>query len=378
MAKKRKRWGRLLYTLFLLLWCVLLCCGAWYSLEKVWIYAEEYELSRPTHTMDAYIEELSRNLWDEGIADTVKAMPHEVQSDEEVAAHVRDMLSNGVSYLRKGGGGEGHAVYALRCNGHEFGEVTITEVEDYVGRIDTAVFPWKLLPWSIKPWKVESESFDFNGLYSSVDVVVPKNYTVVLNGVKLGPEYIVETDIPFDVLKNYYDRYDGLPKKLRYRFDNVIGTIEPVILDENGEFFPIDYGRDDSQFIRPCTPEKLERLAKFTAGFIDRYLRYTSGAIDPQTGYQKLRPYLLGGSDLDDRMKKALDGLSWAHTSSITVESALLNGALALGDNFYICDMSSVARTYTAGKGETESVSNMRVIVRERNDDIRALTLEFY
>ena len=378
MANKRRLWGKLLYTLFLLIWCVLLCYGAWYGLQKVWIYAEEYELSRPTYTMDVYVEELSRNLWDEGIADTVKAMPHEVQSDDEVALHVRDMLSNGVSYQRKGGGGEGHAVYALRCNGHEFGTVTLTEQEDYVSRIDTTVFPWKLLPWSIKPWRVESESFDFNGLYSPVEAVVPQNYTVVLNGVRLGPEYIVETGIPFDVLKNYYERYDGLPKKLRYRFENAIGVIEPVILDEEGEVFPIDYGRDDSQFIKPCTPEKLERLAQFTAGFIDRYLRYTSGVIDPLTGYQKLSPYLLGGSDLDERMQKAIDGLTWAHTASITVESAQLNGALALGDNFYICDITSVATTFTEGKGETESVSNMRVIVRERNDDIRALALEFY
>ena len=109
MAKKRRRLGKLLYSIFLLAWCLLLCYGARYCLGRVWVYAEEYELSRPNHTMDEYVAALSRNLWDEGIADTVKTMPHEVQSDEEVAEHVRSMLSNGVSYLRKGGGGEGRA-----------------------------------------------------------------------------------------------------------------------------------------------------------------------------------------------------------------------------------------------------------------------------
>ena len=378
MAKKRRRLGKLLYSIFLLAWCLLLCYGAWYCLGRVWVYAEEYELSRPNHTMDEYVSALSRNLWDEGIADTVKTMPHEVQSDEEVAEHVRSMLSNGVSYLRKGGGGEGRAVYSLRCNGNEFGTVTIVEEENFDSRIDTEAFPWRLLPWSIRPWRVESESFDFNGLYSSVSVAVPRNYTVMLNGVRLGPEYIVEDGIPYDVLQDYYSRYDGLPKKQRYQFDNVIGSIEPVILDENGEVFPLDPTKSDAQFIKPATPEKLERLSQFTAGFIDRYLRYTSGAVDPTYGYQRLQPYLLHGSDLDDRMQKAIDGLSWAHTDSVTIDSAQLNGALALGDNFYICDISSVATTFTAGKGETESVSNMRVIVREKNDDYRALILEFY
>ena len=378
MAKKNRLLGGLLYTLFLCLWGLLLIYAAWYALERVWVYAEEYETSRPTYTMNRYVQDLSRNLWVEGIEDTIKAMPHEVQSDEEVAGHVRDMLSNGISYVRKGGGGEGRAVYSLRCNGREFGTVTLTEQQDYVSAIDISRFPWSLLPWSIRPWRVESESFDFTGLYSSVEVIIPKTFTVKLNGVLLGPEYIVEQNIPYDILKNYYDRVEGLPTKVRYRFDNIIGSIDPAIFDEEGEPFRVDPTQDDSQFIKPVSEQKLERLAEFTAGFVDRYLKYTSGAVDPTYGYQRLGPYILKGSDLDTRMHSAIDSLSWAHTSSVTVDFAQLNGALALGDNYYVCDISAVATTYEAGKGEVENVSNMRVIARERNNDIRAITLELY
>ena len=378
MRRKQRGLGRILYTLFLCLWGLLLSYAVYYGLGRVWEYAGEYEASRPNHTMDAYIHELSQNLWDEGIEETVKAMPHEVQSDDEVAEHVREMLSGGISYVRKGGGGNGRAVYGLRCNGHEFGTVTITEVDDYVSAFDTSVFPWSLLPWSIRPWKVESETFDFNGLYSSIEIVIPRSYTVLLNGFKLSEDYIIERNIPYDVLRKYYERYDGLPTKVRYRFDNVIGSINPEIRDENGEAFIIDPKRDDSQFIKAVTPEKMERLAGFTAAFVDRYLKFTSGAIDPQHGYQRLLPYMLKGSDLEGRMFDAMDGLSWAHTSSITIDSTQLNGALDLGEGFYILDISAVATTYEKGKGEVENVSNMRVIVRERNDDIRAISLELY
>ena len=378
MATKKRRIGKLVYILFLCAWGAALCYGAHYALGRCWEYAEAFEASRPNHTMDEYVARLSEELWDDEIAETVKAMPHEVQSDEEVAACVREMLSGGVSYVRKGGGGEGRAVYGLRCGGREFGVVTIAEIDEYTPPFDLERFPWSVLPWSIRPWKVESESFDFNGLYRSVETVVPRSYTVLLNGVKLGPEYIVEENIPFDVLKSYYERYDGLPTKQRYRFDNVIGSVETRVLDENGEAFPFDPARDDSQFIRPCNEKVLARLADFTAGFIDRYLRYTSGAIDPTSGYKKLAPYLLAGSDLDNRMRDAIDGLTWAHTEKINVDSARLNGALDLGERYYICDISSVATTYETGKGEVESVSNMRVIVRERNDDVRAIALELY
>lgn len=378
MAKNKQQRGRLLYTLSLCAWALLLIALTAYGLDRVRIYAEEYELSRPGHTMDAYVEALGRDLWDEGIEDSIKSMPHEMQSDEEVAERVREMLSGGISYMRAGGAGEGRASYSLLCGGQVFGTVTLAEDLDYVNAIDTTRFPWRLLPWSIRPWKVESESFDFTGLYSSVDIVVPRSYSVMLNGKRLSNDYIAEKNIPYDVLMDYYLRYDGLPTKVRYRFDNVIGSLNPVILDDNGEEFHIDPEKNDSQYFRVCSEAKLERLAKFTAGFIDRYLRYISGATDSTYGYQRLQPYMLKGSDIDMRMVDMMDGLSWAHASEVKIKSSQLNGAIDLGEGFYVLDITSVSSTYAVGKGEVDSVSNMRVIVRERNDDVRAITLELY
>ena len=377
MANRKTRRGKLIYALCLYTWCFVLIAAAFFALSRVWAYAAEYEASRPEQAMRRYVADLSEEFWDEGIAETVAAMPHEVQTDEEVADHVRKMLRDGVSFVRKGGG-SGRAVYTLRCNGRAFGTVTLAEDPSYVPRIDVSRFPWSVLPWSLKTWKVESEEFDFNGLYSSVEVVVPETFSVWLNGVRLGEDCIVERGIPFDALADYYKYYDGLPTKVRYRFDNVIGRLVPEIRDENGEVFSLDRGRDDSQFIKPCSEEELERLADFTAGFTVNYLKYVSGVNDPSYGYQKLAPYLLAGSELDERMKGMLDGLSWSHTSSITVDTSRLNGALALGGGFYVCDMTARASTFTMGKGQEWTVSNMRVIVEKKNDDVRALALELY
>ena len=228
------------------------------------------------------------------------------------------------------------------------------------------------------PWKLYDEEFDFTGLYSSVEAVVPRTFSVWLNGVELGSEYIVEENIRYDVLKDYYDEFEGLPTKVRYRFDHCIGTLEPVIKDENGNDFVIDPNKDDSQFIKPCDESELARLSEFAAAFVDRYLTYTSGAVDPMYGYQRLMPYLKLGADLDTRMQEAMDGLSWAHTASVRVDSTVLNNATAIGDGFYICDISADATTFVPGKGEVVDTSNMRVIVVDTNDDIRAISLELY
>ena len=345
---------------------------------QVWKYAEAFEISRPASTMDSYVANLSRELWDEGIAETVAAMPHEVQSDEEVEECVRELLSSGnITYVRKGGGAD-RVNYSLRCKGSEFGTITLVPDESAEVSIDTDKFPWRLLPWTLRPWRIESESFDFTGLYSSVEVEVPYDYSVWLNGVQLSRDYIVEENIPYDVLEDYYGFYEEMPTKVRYRFDNVIGSVNPVIRDADGEIFIVDPNLDDSQFIKPCTEEELARLAEFTAGFAVNYLKYISGVTDPTYGYQRLSAYLMPGSDLDNRMKDAMDGLSWAHTSSITVDSSQLNGALALGEGFYLCDISATATTFAMGHGEVETVNNMRVIVLDRNNDVRAIHLKLY
>ena len=378
MANLKKRRGRLRYALALYIWGLLLLAAAIFALIKVWQYAEAFELSRPTTAMDDYVANLSQELWDEGIAETVSAMPHEVQSDEEVAECVKELLSSGnITYVRKGGS-QDRVNYSLRCRGSEFGVVTLVPDEQAEVSIDTGKFPWKLLPWTLQPWKLESESFDFTGLYSAVEVVIPSEYSLWLNGVKLGQQYIVEENILYDVLEDYYGYYDEMPTKVRYRFDNVIGSVTPIIRDEDGEIFIVDPNLDDSQFIKPCTEAELSRLAEFSAGFAVNYLKYISGVIDPSYGYQKLSAYLMPGSDLDNRMKDALDGLSWAHTSSITVDSSQLNGALALGEGFYLCDISATATTFAMGHGEVETVNNMRVIVLERNNDVRAIHLKLY
>ena len=378
MANLKKRRGRLRYALALYIWGLLLLAAAIFALIKVWQYAEAFELSRPTTAMDDYVANLSQELWDEGIAETVSAMPHEVQSDEEVAECVKELLSSGnITYVRKGGS-QDRVNYSLRCRGNEFGVLTLVPDKQAEVSIDTGKFPWKLLPWTLQPWKLESESFDFTGLYSAVEVVIPSEYSLWLNGVKLGQQYIVEENILYDVLEDYYGYYDEMPTKVRYRFDNVIGSVTPIIRDEDGEIFIVDPNLDDSQFIKPCTEAELSRLAEFSAGFAVNYLKYISGVIDPSYGYQKLSAYLMPGSDLDNRMKDALDGLSWAHTSSITVDSSQLNGALALGEGFYLCDISATATTFAMGHGEVETVNNMRVIVLERNNDVRAIHLKLY
>ena len=378
MGKKRRR-GRAIYTFFLFLYMILIALAALYALKMVWDYAEEYELSRSSHTLDAYLETLNRERWSDGIQLAVDAMPHETQSDEEIKRFVQEKLSAGITAVRKGGSNDGTSItYSLRCSGGEIGTVTLTEDETYRGKIDTTQKPWSLLPWRIKPWKVTGESFNFDTLYSAVEVVVPSEYSVWINGTRLGEEYITETGIHYDVYEDYYKYWDYLPTKVRYRFDHVIGETVPEIRDQDGNNVIIDENAGDSQFIPPVPADFYDRCVEFAIPFTRAYLTYISGVPDSGVHLAELRPYLMKGQDLEKRMEDALDGLGWAHTSSIHVDSVDVNSVLVLVDGYSVVDISSVAGTYYYGKGELENSSNMKIMVYDDGERLWAESMELY
>lgn len=378
MSKKRRR-GRVVYTIFLILYMILIALAALYALKMVWDYAEEYELSRVSHTLDSYLENLNRDRWSDGVERAVREMEHETQSDEEIKSFVQNKLSSGVTAVRKSGSADGSSItYSLRCSGGEIGTVTVTEDETYRGKIDVTQKPWSLLPWRIQPWKVTGESFNFDSLYSSVEVVVPSEYSVWINGTQLGEEYITERGIHYDLYEEYYKYWDYLPTKVRYRFDHVIGEAIPEIRDPEGNTVVIDENDGDSQFVEPASDETVARYTEFIIPFTRAYLTYISGVPDSGVHLAELRPYLMKGQDLESRMNDAMDGLSWAHTSSIHVDSVDVNSVLELVDGYTVVDVTAVASTYYYGKGELSDTTNLKVMVYDDGQRLWAESLELY
>lgn len=370
MAKKKKT-GSLIYGICLSVYILALAAAIIFGLSKVWAYAVEYENADPTRIIDGYLNELKENLWGDSIAETISNMPHEMQTNEECAVIVKEMLANELTYSRmpKENSTDPYIRYKLRCAGNDFGVVTLAEDQSKANEVQ----------FGMLPWKVEKEEFDFTGLYSSVEVVVPSTYSVELNGNKLGEEYIVESGIEFDNLEGYYSRYPNLPTKVKYKFDNVIGHLDPVIFDENGEVTSIDPDKDDSQYMTPVADDEMDRLNQFVQEFITRYKKYISGQHGPDYGYQLLQPYMKKGSELDESMKGAKDGIGWVnqHPPLLEIHSITLNMATYIGDGIYFLDVTSDSTT-TKGNDPDHRTENMRIIVTETANEIRAVALDIY
>ena len=370
--KRKSISGTVLYVIFIIAYLVLGGALIFFALSKAWVFAEEYEAAIPTNVMDEYIAGLNENLWDDSIARTIETMPHEYRSDVEVAALVQEMFSSELSYARTiGGDGVNVLVYAILCDGNAFGKVTLVRDESKADQIE----------FGSLPWKIESEEFDFTGLYSSLKVTVPADYSVAVNGHILGEDTIIARDIHYDVLEEYYADYPGLPTKVTYKAEHLLGHLEATIYDEFGNETVPDPTQDDSQYIRPIDGDTWSRLESFALGFSDPYLAFSSFVRDPYSGLAALEPYLYPNGDLYQRLKFTLDGYGWAHTTSYRFDGAQLISAVALGGGYYSINIHAQSTITYPNKGENGVVrdnNGLKVTVVEYNGGFRAIDVERY
>lgn len=355
------------YAIFLCTYILIVIVLVGFGLTQLWGYAEEYELNQPSHTMDTVVEELNKNFWNDDMAAAIASMPHEAQTDEECAEVIKSMISSGVTYKRSGSTDDTIS-YNLICDTGIFGKVVLCEDDSYKAK------------YGMHPWKVQSESFDFSGLYSSVEVTIPKSYTVSINGYKLGSEYIIEDNIEYDILHDYYDSYSDLPMKATYKFDDVIGIVEPVITDPNGNVVTIDPDKDDSQFLISCTAAETSALESFVDRFAERYESFKGGAVDPSYGLQRLAGYVQPNSDLYNRFQLMIDGLIWSHVTNFQLQSVTLNSVISFGGGSYLCDYT-VRVTSDSPTGHHDDTLNYRIIVKDivgDMSDMRVISLDTY
>ena len=380
MAKARKKKrniaagiGTAFYVIILIALILVMAVIGLRILRQVWAYASVYDLTDPGPVIEEYISGLRETLWDDSIASTVAAMPHPVQTDEEVSTLVREMLTQDeLTYQLNQTKTRGNRrVYSILCGENAFGEVVLEEdtsrnlvanvnlpdqIVGILARIGVAIQP------ELYPWRVTDTSYDFSGLYSGIRITAPASFRVTLNGVELGEQYIIERDIHYDVLDAYYYRYDNLPTKVTYEFNHIMGNLSPVIYDESGNVFVIDPEKDDSQFLQPVDEWTWSTLADYLDGFADAYLHYSAGTMEAMAGLNLVLPYLESGSELESKLRQVLLIGDYSHNSYYQYYGSTLNNAVSIGNGFYMAEITANASAVQP-VGTVEITRTFRIIV---------------
>lgn len=352
MQKKRKRKSRvgaILYAVFLVLWAGALGYGIYFIWTCVWTFGEYWEQSQINPKVDAYMESLSSEIWrdgENGIVKKITEMEHPYQTDEECVEILKEILNEDLRCVPASGEvRENKRIYNLLSGRSKFGQVFVTQ---YPFRPqENELVNWAIEKYSVYPWEVDGVEFYLDGLYTSFDITVPADYTVLLNGHALSEDCIVERDIHYDVLEAYYPQFDGLPTKVKYHAEQIFGHVDYQLLDGRGQPAQIDPERDDSQFIEPVSEELVARFDRFTVAFTDRYLEFCAGTGEMWYEYGMLQQFVLKDSDLADRMKRMVDSyMGWQHNWGYNFNGCSLNGVTPLGNNIYVLDVSADAGSH--------------------------------
>jgi len=339
----------------LILWILFLSACGLYVLNEVWNYASVYDQTQIDPVIEDYFNRLQTNMWSDRMAALGGTMPHPTKTDAEVKGLIQAKLrQNTLSYAVKPGFARSDSVtYNILCGADTIGEVVLTHdttvnlvkdidlpsaVVGVLAKMGVAIQP------ELYPWKVAGESFDFAelGLYSSVRVTVPETYRVEVDGVTLGPEYIIETGIKYDNLTNLYYEYEGLPTKVTYKLEDSMGDSTVVIYDEDGNVFQIDENAGDAQFMKQLDDATRMSYADFINGFADKFLQMRSNTIEPMYAYDQLAPYIKKGTEMDNRLLQSMID-TWSHNSYYQFNGSQILRAYEFVDQLIIIEFHAEA-----------------------------------
>ena len=360
MAKKTK--SRLIFTICLLLYAMLFLAATAVGLNHLWDYMASYELSRPHHAVDSYMQQLTADYICRKSDDLIAKADASVQSEEDCRKVITESLSGKFTCVKNlGESTDEKTVYLIRCGSRIIGGFTIA--------------PGAQIAYGFTPWTVVSDSFDLSYLLTpGHTVTVPSNYPVTVNGVQLGESHIIESDLQFSLLTEFYDTY-ALPTLVTYQTGTTLGSTQLRITDPEGNAVTIDENTDWNTLLPSCSEEETAKLDGAIGAFIQDYVDFTSCTKNDIYGnYNRLAEHIVPGTALAQRMKDAIAGLKWVSDRNAKLAGIDVNQYVPIGNGKYICDI--VYRVDTRNiTGSVQTESHVKIVLTETSGVLKAETM---
>ncbi len=223
-------WGMLLYTL------LFLGLIAFFS-RFLWQYMTSYEASRPEHYMEGMMDTLNDEDWYDALLANTSVGTTEFENSREVLKAYFDSSDLGdFTFAKKAGQYQDNApVYSIRSHGKEVGILRLAPVGD--------------AGYGFHYWKTDrfESTINSDALESvSIELLVPGDSAVMLNGKELSSRYIVEERVEYDDLNPYESSLPDRPYRVRYRVEGLYQDLK-LEVEGYGELEPVDY-RDGFYF----------------------------------------------------------------------------------------------------------------------------------
>lgn len=331
-----------------------------------WDFIDTYEQSRPKTAVNQYMQVLTAELVCEQSEEFLSQLDTNIQSPEESCSVISEALREDFRTAKKSREStDSRQVYALLSGNQEFGTLTIQAGQ-----------PEK---YNFRMWEVSEVSFDLSFLQGSpVEVTVPENFNVMVGEMVLDDAYIVQRDIPYGALEDFYESY-SLPVMVTYRVDSFLGDINVETLDSTGKQVFITADTDMNQFLPACGGAEIQEICEFVPVFLEKYINFSGGAKNSlEVNFKQLKQTLATDGKLADLFYSALRGQRFTGSRSDTVEELSINQSAALESDRYFCDISFRVKTIGHSNETVYSDNNMRLILAREADGLKVEAMTRY
>jgi hypothetical protein len=362
--RKKKKYGGVVFTVFMILYAAVIIGGACYGLNFLWDYMAAYEASRPENTVNAYMENLTADYVVDQCDAILDRVDLNLQSEETCREIMRGELKNGIRHAKKiKECTDTKLVYVLKSGNRVIGEFTVEANEpDQYG---------------FTSWRVSGEAFDMSYLVGEKkSVVAPDACTVTVNGIALDESYVIGEPIRYEAVAEYYDRYE-FPVRLTYEAGPLLGDFEMVITDAEGQIRTFDENTNWEEFYLNCTDAELKEMEDFADVFLQCYVDFTgSNKHTREATYQALIKHVVKDSNLAGRLKSAIAGLQFGQSKGDEIVSITPHLQIRLDDK-YLIDLTYEVDT-TGKEGVVRQTLNARILMVRTENGLKVESIDFY
>lgn len=304
----------------------------------------QYEESRITTAINNYMESLNEERLKEISNEYVNSLDEDKNINAEM---IYKTIKEPLSYAKKNKESTANRIsYAIVSDDQAIGEAVFTKEDNP--------------KFGFSKWKLEKETYDFSYLLTTKEITIPNSWHIYMNDKEVEEDNIVDNIYLKDIEDLYEDDRFNLPYFKTYQLEQFANS-EIIIKDDSGEIR--NNILSEEELIDNCLEEEKNSINSLINEFLPRYILCLSNSNHNATNnYNAIKPYILDGSDIDNRLYEAIEGQFWTNGFGDEIYDLVIQRITNLGNSYYMVDLDF--NLHTLGNvGETNSENKLRFII---------------
>ncbi len=231
--------------------------------------------------------------------------------------------------------------------------------------------------WGFRGWEVVDVDCELSGYVHSYSATVPTDCRLFLGETELDERFIVERDIPYEILAPCRELVPRLPTMVRYELGPTLDAGPLRICNALAQEIP-EEKQNERGYLANCSSTTIERLEEFSLRYLNAYLPYAGDLYHSGFSFwADLSEMIVRHGELEDRLVAARSGFGFGNTRSIEIVDHTVNLCVDFKDGHYLVDI--LYRTETVGlQGPVQEDNRVRLLLWEENERLFAEAMYHY